>query len=131
MHSDLQHSHDVTTLKSYATESFLTSTHAEKKEMQTLNSRLSIYIDMIGKLEERNRTLVREVGELRMKCGSGTSSYSVNQTYIYSILLQSDLQTSYSSLSEAKKIDIAARDKIEVAVKIARLTEYLRIYGLR
>jgi hypothetical protein len=115
MYSDLQHSHDVTVLKSYATESFLTSTHAEKKEMQTLNSRLAIYIDMIGSLEERNRRLVTEVGDLRMKCGGGVSSYS----------------TSYSSLSEAKKIDIVSREKVEVAVKIARLTEYLRIYGLR
>jgi hypothetical protein len=130
MHSDLQQSHDVTKLRSYASESFLTSTHAEKQEMQALNSRLAIYIDMIASLEDRNRRLIAEVSDLRIKSGSGVSSYSVCVVVLLIVVLFV-IQTSYSSLSEAKKIDIAAREKVEVAVKIARLTEYLRIYGLR
>jgi hypothetical protein len=116
MHSEIAQTHDVGELKSYASETFLKATSAEKHEMQVLNTRLSTYIVAINQLHERNQRLIAEINDLRVKATSGRHS---------------DISTSYSSISESRRIDVAQREKVELAVKISRLNEFLRIYGLR
>jgi intermediate filament protein if len=105
------------TLSGDASKSFLEAAEKEKKTMKDLNDRLGNYIGRVKELEEKNRQLVAELGDLRANWGKDTSDVKVKYTV---------------TLSESRgTIDNAARQKAEVDVKVARLRDDLNEYRSR
>lgn len=97
--------------------------------MQTLNSRLAIYVDTITQLKERNQKLKDAIDDLRSNCTTG-EQYSVSFEKRWKRETVQFQSTTYSAMSEATKIDRMARENAEITVKIARLKENLNFYRL-
>lgn len=100
-----------------AAQSFVAATEREKKEMQSLNERLGNYIDRVKGLEAQNRKLVADLEELRGRWGKDT--WAIKEKYS-------------GELSSARKhMDDAGRQKAEIEVQIARLTEDINEFRRR
>jgi len=111
------HNATGSTAASHAAADFIEATGKEKKELQGLNERLSIYIEKVRKLEEQNKILVTELEELRGSFGSSVSSVKVRFT---------------ESLRQTRnEIDQAVSDTVGIEVRVNRLRDDVNDYRNR
>lgn len=100
-----------------AAASFLQATEKEKKDMQNLNDRLGSYIERVKGLESQNRKLSADLEEVRGKWGKDT--WSIKEKYA-------------GELTDARKLmDDTGRQRAEIEVQIARLTDDINEYRRR
>ncbi|PAV55901.1 hypothetical protein WR25_13816 [Diploscapter pachys] len=116
-HRSSSHAAGGSTAASHAAADFIEATGREKKELQGLNERLSIYIEKVRKLEEQNKILVAELEELRGSFGSSVSSVKVRFT---------------ESLRQTRsEIDQAVSDTCGIEVRVNRLRDDVNDYRNR
>lgn len=100
-----------------AAQSFLQATEREKRDMQNLNDRLGSYIDRVKGLESQNRKLSADLEDLRSRWGKDT--WSIKETFA-------------GQLTDARKLmDDTGRNRAEIEVQIARLTDDINEYRRR
>ncbi|CAB3404815.1 unnamed protein product [Caenorhabditis bovis] len=101
----------------HAAEEFVASAEREKRELQGLNDRLEVYIGRVKQLEEKNRSLVLELDQLRASLGG-----EVGQ-----------IKFKYSdSLTKTRgEIRDARGGTIGIEVKVHRLQDDLNDYRYR
>lgn len=116
-HRSSSHAAGGSTAASHAAADFIEATGREKKELQSLNERLSIYIEKVRKLEEQNKILVAELEGLRGSFGSSVSSVKVKFT---------------ESLRQTRsEIDQAVSDTCGIEVRVNRLRDDVNDYRNR